>query len=197
LALAVEAVRLRATLGEMSFALEKVYGRHRATTVTIAGVYRSEALQMSSFIHVRQRAAAFAERVGRQPRILVAKMGQDGHDRGAKVLATAFADMGFDVDLGPLFQTPAETAREAMENDVHLVGVSSLAAGHATLVPALIEELALLGRQDILVVVGGVIPPSDYEALYHAGVAAIFGPGTVIPTAAERLLDLLEAQCPL
>jgi methylmalonyl-CoA mutase len=184
-------------VGEISLALEKVYGRHEATIRSIQGVYSSEAGQggqdAGGMEAVRQRSAKFAEDNGRRPRILVAKMGQDGHDRGQKVIATAFADLGFDVDIGPLFQTPAETARQAVENDVHVVGASSLAAGHLTLVPELKRELKALGREDIMVVVGGVIPPQDYDELYAAGAAAIFGPGTVISKAALELLDKLDA----
>jgi methylmalonyl-CoA mutase len=192
LTLALDAARAKATVGEISDALEKVWGRHQAQTRTISGVYSAEAQGMESFGEVRRRTDAFEKSEGRRPRILVAKMGQDGHDRGAKVIATAFADMGFDVDVGPLFQTPAETAKQAVENDVHLVGASSLAAGHKTLVPQLIDELGKLGRSDILVVAGGVIPAQDYDYLREAGVAAIFGPGTVIPIAAGEVLDTLE-----
>ena len=194
-ALAVEAARAKATVGEMSLALEKVWGRHRAEVRSVAGVYAGEVGEDSDAVtRARARAAAFAEREGRRPRILVAKMGQDGHDRGQKVIASAFADLGFDVDIGPLFQTPEETARAAVENDVHVVGASSLAAGHLTLVPALRDALAALGRPDILIVVGGVIPPDDYPALTAAGAAAIFGPGTVIAEAAVALVDKLEGE---
>ncbi len=189
---AVDAARKRATLGEISSALEKVWGRYQATTRTIAGVYSAEGGRGAEFQKARQMVAEFEQVEGRRPRILVAKMGQDGHDRGAKVIATAFADIGFDVDIGPLFQTPNEVARHAVENDVHVVGVSSLAAGHKTLVPQLIEELRMLDRGDILVVVGGVIPPQDYEFLYSAGVAGIYGPGTVIPVAAQRIIGILS-----
>ena len=188
---AVDAARKRATLGEISMALEKVWGRYQATTRTIAGVYSAASASSSEFKKAQQMVAEFEEAEGRRPRILVAKMGQDGHDRGAKVIATAFADIGFDVDIGPLFQTPNEVARSAVESDVHVVGVSSLAAGHKTLVPQLMEELRKLHRDDILVVVGGVIPPQDYEFLYQAGVAGIYGPGTVIPTAAQKILTIL------
>ncbi|KXK58531.1 methylmalonyl-CoA mutase [Micromonospora rosaria] len=188
LALAVDAARAKATVGEISDALEKVYGRHAAQIRTISGVYRNEAGAVSAIGRVRDATAAFAVAEGRQPRILVAKMGQDGHDRGQKVIATAFADLGFDVDVGPLFQTPAEVARQAMEADVHVVGVSSLAAGHLTLVPALRDELAALDRDDIMIIVGGVIPPQDFDALRAAGASAIFPPGTVV---AEAALDLL------
>jgi methylmalonyl-CoA mutase len=193
LALAIDAARAKATVGEMSDALEKVYGRYEATLRSISGVYTSEASDDATVTKARQRAEKFLDDHGRRPRILVAKMGQDGHDRGQKVIATAFADLGFDVDVGPLFQTPEETARQAVENDVHVVGASSLAAGHLTLVPQLRKALDDLGREDIVVVVGGVIPPDDYEALRRAGAAAIFGPGTVIGEAAIALLDTLEA----
>ena len=191
LALSVEAARARATVGEISMAMEKVFGRHRAESSAISGVYASEAGDMDELHQVRKMADAFEVREGRRPRILVAKMGQDGHDRGARVIATAFADLGFDVDIGPLFQTPEETARQAAENDVHVVGVSSQAAGHKTLVPQLIDELGKLDRGDIMVVAGGVIPQRDYDYLTERGVAAIFGPGTVIPKAARRVLELL------
>ncbi|OJY15331.1 MAG: methylmalonyl-CoA mutase [Myxococcales bacterium 68-20] len=197
LELAVVAARARATVGEISSALEKVWGRHQAEIRAISGVYAGEVGETSTAVaSVRARTKAFLERDGRRPRILVAKMGQDGHDRGQKVIATAFADLGFDVDIGPLFQTPEETARAAVENDVHVVGASSLAAGHLTLVPALRAALASLGRPDILVVVGGVIPPDDYPALRAAGAAEIFGPGTVIAEAAGALLDRLDDATP-
>jgi len=188
LALAVEAAKLRATLGEISDAMEKVYGRHRAIIRAISGVYNGEISDDENYQKARELSDAFAALEGRRPRILIAKIGQDGHDRGAKVIATAFADLGFDVDIGPLFQTPGEVAQQAAENDVHLVGVSSLAAGHKTLVPALIQELAAIGREDILVIVGGVIPPADYEFLYQNGVAGVYGPGTVIAVAAQQIL---------
>jgi methylmalonyl-CoA mutase len=191
LARAVDAARKRATLGEISAALEDVFGRHTARTETISGVYASEADKNEYFHEARDRADRFATVAGRRPRIMVAKMGQDGHDRGAKVIATSFADMGFDVDVGPLFQTPDEVARQAVENDVHILGVSSLAGGHKTLVPEVIDALEDYGRDDILVVVGGVIPHDDYEALYDDGVAAIFGPGTNIAEAATQILDVL------
>ena len=191
LALAIEAARARATVGEISDALEKVYGRHVAQTRTISGVYSSEVGQADNITAVRTQVADFEANNGRRPRILVAKMGQDGHDRGQKVIATAFADLGFDVDIGPLFQTPAEVARQAVENDVHIVGASSLAAGHLTLVPELKAELAALDRSDILVVVGGVIPPQDFDELRAAGAAAIFPPGTIIADAAGELLEQL------
>ena len=190
---AIDAARKRATLGEISTALENVWGRYEAATHTIAGVYSAESAGAEEFKKARRMVEDFEREEGRRPRILVAKMGQDGHDRGAKVIATAFADIGFDVDVGPLFQTPREVARFAMDSDVHVVGVSSLAAGHKTLVPQLIKELRALGRDDILVVVGGVIPPQDYRFLYDAGVAGIYGPGTVIPMAAQKILELLCA----
>ena len=192
LELAVNAARVRASLGEISYAIEKVTGRHKAVIRSISGVYSAEYSDDEVINNVRKKTDEFEKREGRRPRILVAKMGQDGHDRGAKVVATAYADMGFDVDIGPLFQTPEETAKMAVENDVHVVGVSSLAAGHKTLVPALREELKKLGREDIMIIVGGVIPPQDYDFLYKAGAAAIFGPGTVIPVAAEKMLDELN-----
>jgi methylmalonyl-CoA mutase len=190
---AVDAARKRATLGEISLALENVWGRYVATNRTISAVYSSASANDSEFKKARKMVEKFEQEEGRRPRILVAKMGQDGHDRGAKVIATAFADIGFDVDLGPLFQTPREVARFAIDSDVHLVGVSSLAAAHKTLVPQLIQELRAMGREDILVVVGGVIPPQDYAFLYNAGVAGIYGPGTVIPLAAQKILELLSA----
>ncbi|MGV3505161.1 MAG: methylmalonyl-CoA mutase [Adhaeribacter sp.] len=197
LALSIEAARHRATLGEISFALEKVYGRHQAVTRAISGVYSAELSDDENFKKARSLANQFAAAEGRRPRILVAKMGQDGHDRGSKVIATSFADLGFDVDLGPLFQTPAEVARQAAENDVHVVGVSSLAGGHKTLVPQLHDELRQLEREDILVTVGGVIPSQDYGFLTQAGVAGIFGPGTVISMAAQQILHrLLQDQEP-
>jgi methylmalonyl-CoA mutase len=193
LALAVDAARAKATVGEISDALEAVYGRHAGQIRTLAGVYREEAGVSGPVEETRALVDEFARAEGRRPRILVAKMGQDGHDRGQKVIATAFADLGFDVDVGPLFQTPAEVARQAVEADVHIVGVSSLAAGHLTLVPALRAELAEAGRPDIMIVVGGVIPPGDFEALHAAGAAAIFPPGTVIPAAAKDLVRELAA----
>ncbi|MEV8511970.1 methylmalonyl-CoA mutase [Dactylosporangium sp. NPDC051484] len=194
LELSVAAARAHASVGEISDALEKVFGRHTAQIRTISGVYRDEAAGNELVEGVRAATDAFAEAEGRRPRILVAKMGQDGHDRGQKVIATAFADLGFDVDVGPLFSTPGEVARQAVEADVHIVGVNSLAAGHLTLVPALRAELAELGRDDILVVVGGVIPPQDYDELRAAGAAAIFGPGTVIAAAALDLLEVLRSR---
>jgi methylmalonyl-CoA mutase len=191
LALAVVAARARATLGEISSALEAVFGRYQAVSRTITGVYSSESQGDPEFLKARQMAESFAAGEGRRPRLLVAKMGQDGHDRGAKVIASAFADVGFDVDVGPLFQTPREAARMAAENDVHVLGVSSLAGGHKTLVPEAIAELKRLGRDDILVVVGGVVPPHDHEFLRAAGVAAVFGPGSVIPICAQEILTVL------
>ena len=193
LELSVEAARKRATLGEISFALEKVFGRYQAAIRSISGVYSSESMSDEEFQKARRMADEFAAAEGRRPRILIAKMGQDGHDRGSKVIATAFADLGFDVDIGPLFQTPAEVARHAVENDVHVLGVSSLAAGHKTLVPQVIQELKDLGREDILVIVGGVVPPQDYEFLYNAGAAGVYGPGTVIPDCAQQILKALRA----
>ncbi|ETK04904.1 methylmalonyl-CoA mutase [Tannerella sp. oral taxon BU063 isolate Cell 5] len=191
LALAVKAAGLRASLGEISDACEAVVGRYKAIIRTISGVYSSETKNDSDFQHACELAEKFAKKEGRQPRIMIAKMGQDGHDRGAKVVATGYADCGFDVDMGPLFQTPAEAAREAVENDVHVLGVSSLAAGHKTLVPQVIEELKKLGRPDILVIAGGVIPAQDYDFLYKAGVAAIYGPGTSVAKAACQILEIL------
>ncbi len=193
LGLAIDAARAMATVGEISDALEKVYGRHQATIRTISGVYREESGAVAIIDDTRAATDEFEQEQGRRPRILVAKMGQDGHDRGQKVIATAFADLGFDVDVGPLFQTPAEVARQAVEADVHIVGVNSLAAGHLTLVPALRDELAAQGRPDILIVVGGVIPPQDFDELRAAGAAAIFPPGTVIAQAALDLLNVLRS----
>ncbi len=190
--LAVQAARARASLGEISIAMEKTFGRHQAVIRSISGVYSAEFGEGGDVTQVRAMADAFATREGRRPRIMIVKMGQDGHDRGAKVVATAYADLGFDVDIGPLFQTPEEAAKQAIENDVHVVGVSSLAAGHKPLVPALIGELKKLGREDIVVIAGGVIPAQDYEFLYQQGVAAVFGPGTVIPKAARTILERLE-----
>jgi methylmalonyl-CoA mutase len=192
LELAVVAARKRATLGEISSALESVFGRYQAVHHTISGVYSSESRQDAEFGKARDLVASFAKSEGRRPRILIAKMGQDGHDRGAKVIASAFADLGFDVDLGPLFQTPEEVARMAVENDVHVLGVSTLAGGHMTLVPEVIRELKRLGRPDILVVVGGVIPPQDFAALKEAGAGGIFGPGTRIPLSAQEVLHALQ-----
>ena len=192
--LAVKAAGLRASLGEISDACEKVVGRYKATIRTISGVYASGTKNDSDFVRAQQLTAAFAKKEGRQPRIMIAKMGQDGHDRGAKVVATGYADCGFDVDMGPLFQTPAEAAKQAVENDVHVLGVSSLAAGHKTLIPQVIEELKKLGRPDIMVIAGGVIPAQDYDFLYKAGVAAIFGPGTNVAKSACTIMELLMAE---
>ncbi len=194
LELAVEAARNRATLGEISDACEKVAGRYKAVIRMNKGVYLSEVKDDAHFVKAREMAARFAEREGRQPRIMIAKLGQDGHDRGAKVVATGYADIGFDVDMGPLFQTPEEAARQAVENDVHILGVSSLAAGHKTLVPQVVNALKNLGREDILVIVGGVIPAQDYQELYDAGAVAVFGPGTPVALCAVRMLELLEKQ---
>ncbi len=191
LELSVDAARKRASLGEISLACEKVFGRYQAVIRSISGVYSMEIDNNDSFAKARKMADDFARQEGRRPRIMIAKMGQDGHDRGAKVVATAYADIGFDVDVGPLFQTPKEAARQAVENDVHIVGVSSLAAGHKVLAPQIIEELKKLGRDDIMVIVGGVIPPQDYQYLYDAGVMGVFGPGTVIADAAIKMLSLL------
>ncbi len=191
LGLAIDAARVRATLGEISFALEKVFNRHKAVIRTVSGVYQSEFGSDPKIADVRQITDDFAAQHGRRPRILIAKMGQDGHDRGAKVVATAYADLGFDVDIGPLFQQPDETARMAAENDVHIVGISSLAGGHKTLLVQLKEELKKIGRDDILVVVGGVIPAQDYAFLRENGAAAVFGPGTFIPDAAKEILAQL------
>ncbi len=191
LELAVDAAAKRATLGEISYACEKVAGRYKAVIRSISGVYSSEYKDDNDFEEARKLAEKFAGKEGRQPRIMIAKMGQDGHDRGAKVVSTGYADIGFDVDIGPLFQTPAEAARQAVENDVHILGVSSLAAGHKTLIPQVIEELKKHGRDDILVIAGGVIPAQDYKFLYDAGVAAIFGPGTSVSSAAKKILEIL------
>jgi methylmalonyl-CoA mutase len=185
---AIDAARLRATLGEISLAMEKAFGRHKAAINSISGVYLSEASENDHFMTAKKLADKFAEMEGRRPRIMVAKMGQDGHDRGAKVISTSFADLGFDVDIGPLFQTPSEVAQQAAENDVDIVGASSLAAGHKTLIPQLVEALNKIGREDILVIAGGVIPVRDYQFLLTRGVAGVFGPGTVIPKAAREIL---------
>jgi methylmalonyl-CoA mutase len=200
LALSIEAIRLRATVGEVSDALEKVFGRHRADIQKVTGVYAAAYDSAEGADQVRQAweqlkadIAAFGEREGRRPRVMIAKLGQDGHDRGAKVVATAFADLGFDVDIGPLFQTAEECARQAIENDVHAVGVSTLAAGHKTLVPAIIDELKKQGGGDIVVFVGGVVPQQDYEFLFQAGVKGIFGPGTPIPASAKAVLEQIKA----
>ncbi len=191
LELAVDAASKRASLGEISYACEKIVGRYKAVVRTISGVYSSEYKSDEDLNEARALVARFAEKEGRQPRIMIAKMGQDGHDRGAKVVSTGYADIGFDVDIGPLFQTPSEAAKQAVENDVHVLGVSSLAAGHKTLVPEVINELRRLGREDILVIAGGVIPSQDYQFLYDAGVAAIFGPGTSVAKAAKQILEIL------
>lgn len=191
LELSIDAARKRATLGEISFAMEKVFGRYRASIKSVSGVYSQESSNQEKITEVRALADKFAEEEGRRPRILVAKIGQDGHDRGAKVIASGFADLGFDVDIGPLFQTPEEVARQAAENDVHVIGVSSLAAGHKSLVPLLVNALEKLEREDIMIILGGVVPPKDYDFLHKAGVAEIFGPGTVIAEAAEKVLKRL------
>jgi methylmalonyl-CoA mutase len=197
LELSIAAARAKATVGEVSDALEKVFGRYKAEIHEVKGIYASRYGDRAGAVaKVRQKAEQFLTQEGRRPRILIAKLGQDGHDRGQQVVATAFADLGFDVDVGPLFQTPEEAAREAVDNDVHIIGVSSLAAGHLTLVPALRKALKNLGREDIQIVVGGVIPPQDYDELYKDGAAAIFGPGTVITQSALRVLDLLTAKVP-
>ena len=188
---AVVAARQRATLGEISSSMESVFGRYKAVTQSVSGVYSNEIKQDSSFLEARVVADRFAEKFGRRPRIMVAKLGQDGHDRGAKIIATSFADIGFDVDIGPLFQTPSEAARQAAENDVHILGISSLAAGHKTLVPETIKALEKIGRGDILLICGGVIPPKDYDFLFEAGVAGVFGPGTIISKAAVEILEIL------
>ncbi|HAD97802.1 MAG TPA: methylmalonyl-CoA mutase, partial [Cryomorphaceae bacterium] len=191
LELAVNAARARATLGEISLAMEKAFGRYTATIRSISGVYSNEMKKDEKFEKAQRLADQFEEQEGRRPRIMIAKMGQDGHDRGAKVVATSFADLGFDVDIGPLFQTPAEAARQAIENDVHILGVSSLAAGHKTLVPQVMQELKKQGREDILVIAGGVIPKNDYQYLFDAGVVGVFGPGTVIAEAASKILEVM------
>ena len=193
LELAIDATQKRATLGEISFACEKIVGRYKATIRTISGVYSSEAKNDGDFTSAKELVRQFAEKEGRQPRIMIAKMGQDGHDRGAKVVATGYADLGFDVDMGPLFQTPEEAAKQAVENDVHIMGISSLAAGHKTLIPAVIEEMKKLGREDIMVIAGGVIPSQDYQFLYDAGVVAIFGPGTSVAAAGKKIMEILIA----
>jgi methylmalonyl-CoA mutase len=192
LALAINAARERATVGEISDALEDVYGRYRAMTRSISGVYGAAYENDDNFQQIWNDVEAFAKKEGRRPRMLVCKLGQDGHDRGAKVIATGFADLGFDVDIGPLFQTPEEAVREAIENDVHAIGISSQAAGHKTLVPQVINGLKEAGVSDIIVICGGVIPPQDYDMLYDAGVAAIYGPGTNIVVAAREVLDKIE-----
>lgn len=188
----VKAAKLRATLGEISLSMEKVFGRHQAADRLVSGAYKTEFASQDEISAVMQRIDKFAEKEGRRPRILVAKMGQDGHDRGGKVIATGFADLGYDVDVGPLFQTPAEVAMQVVDADVHCVGVSSQAAGHKTLIPQLAEELQKAGRSDVVIVCGGVIPPQDYDFLYAAGCAAVFGPGTRIPMAALKVLEAIE-----
>ncbi len=188
---AIVAARHRCTLGEISDAMEKIFGRYIASPTLISGVYARELSMNESFLNAREAANTFATLAGRRPRIMVAKLGQDGHDRGAKVIATSFADLGWDVDIGPLFQTPMEAARQATENDVHILGISSLAAGHKVLVPGTLAALQELGREDIAVVVGGIIPEQDHEELFQQGVAAIFGPGTIISEAAVSLLSIL------
>jgi methylmalonyl-CoA mutase len=192
LALSIDAIRARATVGEVSDALEKVFGRHRADTQKVTGVYAAAYDSAEGWEKLKGEISAFAEAQGRRPRVMIAKLGQDGHDRGAKVVSTAFADLGFDVDIGPLFQTPEECARQAIENDVHAVGISTLAAGHKTLVPAIIAELKKQGADDIIVFVGGVIPQQDYGCLYEAGVKGIYGPGTPIPASAKDVLEQIK-----
>jgi methylmalonyl-CoA mutase len=192
LELAIEAARARATVGEISMAMEKVFGRHRAEVKTLAGVYGAAYEGDAGFAAIQASVEDFAKSDGRRPRMLVVKMGQDGHDRGAKVIATAFADIGFDVDVGPLFQTPAEAAQDAVDNDVHVIGISSQAAGHKTLAPQLVQALRDAGAEDIIVICGGVIPQQDYQFLYDAGVKAIFGPGTNIPDAAQDILNIIR-----
>jgi methylmalonyl-CoA mutase len=193
LELSIAAVRLRATVGEVSDALEQVFGRHRADIQKVTGVYAAAYDSAEGWEKLQHEIAEFADDHGRRPRVMISKLGQDGHDRGAKVVATAFADLGFDVDMGPLFQTPEECARQAIENDVHAVGVSTLAAGHKTLVPAIIAELKKQGADDIIVFVGGVIPRQDYDFLYEAGVKGIYGPGTPIPASAKDVLEQIRA----
>jgi methylmalonyl-CoA mutase len=196
LALSIEAIRARATVGEVSDALEQVFGRHRADIQKVTGVYAAayhkDYDSAEGWARLQQEIAAFGQQQGRRPRVMIAKLGQDGHDRGAKVVATAFADLGFDVDIGPLFQTPEECARQAIENDVHAVGVSTLAAGHRTLVPAIIQALKVQGADDVIVFVGGVIPAQDYDFLYQAGVKGIYGPGTPIPVSAKDVLEQIR-----
>jgi methylmalonyl-CoA mutase len=190
--LSIKAIRLRATVGEVSDALEKVFGRHRADTQKVTGVYAAAYDSAEGWDQLKKEISDFARAQGRRPRVMISKLGQDGHDRGAKVVATAFADLGFDVDMGPLFQTPEECARQAIENDVHAVGVSTLAAGHKTLVPAIIAELKKQGANDIIVFVGGVVPRQDYDFLYEAGVKGIYGPGTPIPASAKDVLEQIK-----
>jgi methylmalonyl-CoA mutase len=190
--LAIQAMRLRATVGEVSDALEKVFGRHRADIQKVTGVYAAAYDSAEGWEQLQKEIREFADAYGRRPRVMIAKLGQDGHDRGAKVVATAFADLGFDVDIGPLFQTPQECARQAIENDVHALGVSTLAAGHKTLVPAIIAELKAQGADDIIVFVGGVIPAQDYDFLFEAGVKGVYGPGTPIPASAKDVLEQIR-----
>lgn len=192
LQLSIDAARARCTVGEITDAMEKVFGRHVASNRLVSGAYKNEFGEVDEISRATQRVQQFADTEGRRPRILVAKVGQDGHDRGGKVIATGFADLGFDVDIGPLFATPREAAQQAVDADVHVLGVSTLAAGHKTLIPDMIQELKNMGRPDILVVAGGVIPPQDYDFLYKAGVSAVFGPGTRIPDAAIKVIDMLE-----
>ncbi|HMB07647.1 MAG TPA: cobalamin-dependent protein, partial [Isosphaeraceae bacterium] len=192
LELSIRAVRARATVGEISSALESVWGRHRATTQSVSGVYGTAFGQDQEWLDLKQEVDDFAAAEGRRPRVMIAKLGQDGHDRGAKVVATALADLGFDIDIGPLFQTPEEAARQAIENDCHAIGVSTLAAAHKTLVPALVKSLKDQGAEDIIVFVGGVIPPQDYDFLHQAGAAGIFGPGTPIPACAKQVLEAIK-----
>ncbi len=194
--LSIQAVRLRATVGEVSDALEKAWGRHRADTQKVTGVYAAAYDSAEGWDKLKAEIAEFADSQGRRPRVMIAKLGQDGHDRGAKVVATAFADLGFDVDMGPLFQTAEECARQAIENDVHAVGVSTLAAGHKTLVPAIIQSLKSQGADDIIVFVGGVIPRQDYDFLFDAGVKGIYGPGTTIPASAKDVLEQIKKNLP-
>merc|ERR1719346_740042 len=195
LELAISAARARCTVGEITRAMEAVYGRHVASDKMVSGAYRAEYGETNEITAVTEAIQQFQESEGRRPRILVAKMGQDGHDRGAKVIATGFSDLGFDVDIGPLFQTPDEVAQQAVDSDVHCIGVSSLAAGHKVLVPDLVKSLAKLGRPDVMIICGGVIPPQDYDFLYKHGVGAIFGPGTKLPVAALEVVNLISGHC--
>ena len=194
LKLSIEAARKRATLGEISMAIEKVSGRHKATIRSISGVYSNVYKDSSKIEEIKKMTDEFYELEGRRPRLLMAKIGQDGHDRGAKVISTAFSDLGFDVDIGPLFQTPEEVAKQAVENDVHVIGMSSLAGGHKTFLPQLKEELKKFNREDMIIIVGGVIPPKDYQYLIEMGAAAVFGPGTIIPNAAKTVLEKIYKQ---
>ena len=192
--MSIDCARKRASLGEISDACEKYFGRYKAKINLISGVYSSATKDSAKFKKAQEMVKEFEKLEGRRPRVMIAKMGQDGHDRGAKVVATGYADIGFDVDMGPLFQTPEECAKQAVENDVHILGASSLAAGHKTLLPQVIEELKKLGREDIIVTAGGVIPPQDYQFLYDAGVAAVFGPGTVVSDSAIKMMEILFEQ---